>query len=145
MVKTPEFRERSQADPVAHRAFRLVVVWGGVSRLVVVILNSLNRKPIACVLARFRFFFVFEVLRGPLLESLYEDRWYNDEDHGEGESFYVDYDSLRLGLVRIRQLRMPNNSCIVPKDFSSQIKTCYGNYIMGSEDTEPFGPNNSTA
>ncbi len=87
----------------------------------------------------------FQVLTGPLLESVYDNKWYNDEMQGKEEAYYVGYDSLRLGLVRMRQLRMPNESCTIPSDFQSQIKTCYGPYTIGSEDTSPYGPENSTA
>ncbi|VDD75321.1 unnamed protein product [Mesocestoides corti] len=88
---------------------------------------------------------LWKVVRGPLFEELYENKWYNDEFMDLNETYYIGYESVRLGLVRIRQLRMPSNSCVIPDDFSSQIKTCYATYVMGQEDRAPYGPKNSTA
>ncbi|VDN98329.1 unnamed protein product [Rodentolepis nana] len=87
----------------------------------------------------------WKVLRGPLLDVLYDDVWYNEAKIASDDSYFIGYESLRLGLIRIRQQRMGNQSCSIPKDFAQQITTCYGTYRIGLEETSPFGPANSTA
>ena len=52
----------------------------------------------------------------------------------EGEGIYVLFENKLLGLPRIRQLRVKNNSCEIPADFANDIKTCYDNYHPDIED-----------
>ncbi|VDL62075.1 unnamed protein product [Hymenolepis diminuta] len=87
----------------------------------------------------------WNVLRGPLLDVLYDNVWYNEAQVTSNDSYFIGYESLRLGLIRIRQGRMGNHSCTIPNDFAQQITTCYGTYRTGLEETSPFGPANSTA
>ena len=47
---------------------------------------------------------------------------------------YILYENKLLGVPRIRQLRVKNNSCEIPADFANDIKTCYENYHEDIED-----------
>ena len=49
------------------------------------------------------------------------------------------YENRLLGLPRLRQIRVKNDSCLVHPDFQNAIKQCYGPYSESNEDMEPFG------
>ena len=50
------------------------------------------------------------------------------------------YENRMLGLPRIRQLRVHNDSCEVHPDFQSAIRFCYAKYTEDVEDRSNFGP-----
>ncbi|XP_026464296.1 polycystin-2-like [Ctenocephalides felis] len=50
-----------------------------------------------------------------------------------------------LGRVRMRQLRVRNNSCQVHDDFRRQFAECYGFFDSENEFNQNFGPGNSSA
>ncbi|XP_049771104.1 polycystin-2-like [Schistocerca cancellata] len=50
-----------------------------------------------------------------------------------------------LGVPRLRQLRVRNDSCEVPAIFTRTFSTCYDAYSSAAEEKEPFGPRNTTA
>ncbi|KAL5965302.1 Polycystin-2 [Taenia solium] len=87
----------------------------------------------------------WNVLMDPLISTLYENKWYNSRIISGNDSYYLGYDSVRLGLIRIRQVRVTNHSCSIPVDFAKQITTCYGVYSAATEDRSTYGPGNSTA
>jgi hypothetical protein len=41
--------------------------------------------------------------------------------------------------LRIRMLRVKNDSCVIHPDFQNAISECYDTYTTGIEDTRPFG------
>uniref|UniRef100_A0A0R3W376 PKD_channel domain-containing protein n=1 Tax=Taenia asiatica TaxID=60517 RepID=A0A0R3W376_TAEAS len=90
-------------------------------------------------------FAITKVLADPLISTLYENKWYNSRIISGNDSYYLGYDSVRLGLIRIRQVRVTNHSCSIPVDFAKQITTCYGVYSAANEDRSTFGPGNSSA
>ena len=49
------------------------------------------------------------------------------------------YENRLLGLPRLRQLRVKNDSCDVHQDFQNAIKQCYDSYSASIEDDAPFG------
>ncbi|XP_055874646.1 polycystin-2-like [Biomphalaria glabrata] len=91
----------------------------------------------------------WDFAKGPLLDSLYMETNYNNESLPEDELGYIYYENKLLGVPRIRQLRVHNNSCKVHEDFQSFISECYDSYAESIEDKEPFGEylseKNSTA
>ncbi|KAL5103963.1 Polycystic kidney disease 2-like 1 protein [Taenia crassiceps] len=87
----------------------------------------------------------WSVLMDPLISTLYENKWYNSKLMDENDFYYLGYESVRLGLIRIRQVRVTNSSCSIPVDFAKQITTCYGVYSAATEDRSTYGPGNSTA
>ncbi|XP_049803716.1 polycystin-2-like [Schistocerca nitens] len=50
-----------------------------------------------------------------------------------------------LGVPRLRQLRVRNDSCEVPAIFTRTFSTCYDAYSSAAEEKEPFGPRDTTA
>ncbi|KAJ6661736.1 hypothetical protein lerEdw1_013258 [Lerista edwardsae] len=83
--------------------------------------------------------------QGPLLDSLYWTRWYNNESLGHNTQSYIYYENLLLGVPQLRQLKVQNNSCVVHEDFKEDISGCYDVYSEDKEDKSPFGLLNGTA
>ncbi|XP_053166178.1 polycystic kidney disease 2-like 1 protein [Hemicordylus capensis] len=83
--------------------------------------------------------------QGPLLDSLYWTKWYNNESLGHNTQSYIYYENLLLGVPRLRQLKVQNNSCVVHDDFKDDISGCYDVYTEDKEDRSPFGLLNGTA
>lgn len=82
---------------------------------------------------------------GALLTYLYPETWYNSQNYSNSELGYVLHENRLLGAARIRQLRVTNNSCVIPGDFQEYIQACYDEYASGVEDQHPFGLKNGTA
>ncbi|XP_030835833.1 polycystic kidney disease protein 2 isoform X3 [Strongylocentrotus purpuratus] len=81
----------------------------------------------------------------PLMDGLYWEKWYNNENVTDDELGYIFYENKLLGVPRIRQLKVTNDSCQVHTDFEDNINTCYAGYSESLEDTATFGLNNGTA
>lgn len=79
----------------------------------------------------------------PMLDGLYWETWYNGKNKSEHN--YVLHENKMLGVPRLRQLRVRNDSCAVHDDFKDNIKFCYDAYNNQIEETDPFGPGNGTA
>lgn len=45
-----------------------------------------------------------------------------------------------LGLARLRQVKVRNDSCVIPDDFKQEIRFCYSDWAPSVEEKEPFGP-----
>ncbi|XP_065832466.1 polycystin-2-like [Oscarella lobularis] len=82
---------------------------------------------------------------GTLLDGLYWEEWYNNQNYTADELGYIFHENKLLGLPRMRQLRVRKDSCSVQKDFQDEIKDCYGSYSSAAEDTSAFGLINGTA
>ncbi|KAM9618017.1 polycystin-2-like protein 1 [Trichechus inunguis] len=87
----------------------------------------------------------WDFAQGPLLDSLYWTKWYNNQSLGHGSHSFIYYENLLLGVPRLRQLRVRNDSCVVHKDFREDILSCYDVYSPDKEEQLPFGPLNGTA
>ena len=83
----------------------------------------------------------FQFFNLTLIPGVYTnwETWYNGANLTGDKLRYVFYDSKLQGVPRIRQLRVRNDSCIIPKDFQGQIHLCYGPYSPLAEDRMPFG------
>ncbi|GAA6111132.1 polycystic kidney disease 2-like 1 protein [Tachysurus ichikawai] len=82
---------------------------------------------------------------GPLLDGLYWTTWYNDEPLDTGSQSFIYYENMLLGVPRMRQLKVQNSSCKVPKDFRSEISSCFDVYNEKKEDVNQFGLVNGSA
>lgn len=82
---------------------------------------------------------------GPLIDGLYWETWYNDQNVSSDQLGYIYYENKLLGVPRFRQLKVHNQSCEVHDDFKNEIHVCYDAYSEAIEDREPFGKNNGTA
>ncbi len=82
------------------------------------------------------------MLSGPVLNGLYDQKWYNGENLTQNQYGYILFENKILGLPRLRQLRVTNHSCIVHKKFQSTIPECYGPYSTSKENRSSYAPNN---
>ncbi|XP_077883341.1 polycystin-2-like protein 1 isoform X1 [Ictidomys tridecemlineatus] len=87
----------------------------------------------------------WDFAQGPLLDSLYWTKWYNNQSLGHGSHSFIYYENLLLGVPRLRQLRVRNDSCVVHEDFLDDILSCYDVYSPDKEEQLPFGLLNGTA
>ncbi|XP_055976824.1 polycystin-2-like protein 1 [Sorex fumeus] len=87
----------------------------------------------------------WDFAQGPLLDSLYWTKWYNNQSLGRGSQSFIYYENLLLGAPRLRQLRVRNDSCVVHEDFREDILSCYDSYSPDKEEQLPYGPLNGTA
>lgn len=81
---------------------------------------------------------------GPFLTGMYWEVWYNNKSLPENQSL-IYYENLLLGVPRLRQVRVRNESCSVHEDLRDEVQDCYSMYTPSNEDTAPFGPKNGTA
>jgi hypothetical protein len=84
----------------------------------------------------------------PLLGNLYS-AWYSLPGVPAGNltatppqsiQQYVGNENFVLGLVRLRQLRVRNDSCVIPDDFKNEIAECFSDYASSLEEKRPYGP-----
>ncbi|XP_068614235.1 polycystin-2-like [Brachionichthys hirsutus] len=81
---------------------------------------------------------------GPFLNGMYWEVWYNNKSLPENHSL-IYYENLLLGVPRLRQVKVRNESCSVHEDLRDEVQECYSMYTPTNEDTAPFGPKNGTA
>ncbi|XP_055757871.1 polycystic kidney disease 2-like 1 protein [Salvelinus fontinalis] len=83
--------------------------------------------------------------QGPMLDGLYWTKWYNDQSLQNGDHSFIYYENMLLGVPRMRQIKVMNNSCKVHKDFRNEISGCFDVYNENKEDEVDFGLVNGTA
>uniref|UniRef100_A0A3B3CE36 Polycystic kidney disease 2-like 1 n=1 Tax=Oryzias melastigma TaxID=30732 RepID=A0A3B3CE36_ORYME len=83
--------------------------------------------------------------QGPLLDGLYWTKWYNEQPINNGNQSFIYYENMLLGVPRMRQIKMKNNSCKVHQDFREEIFGCFDVYDEKKEDDLNFGLINGTA
>ncbi|XP_049643319.1 polycystic kidney disease 2-like 2 protein [Suncus etruscus] len=82
----------------------------------------------------------WKFMEGPLLEGLYWDTWYNDMDlYDLKNSSRIYYENILLGVPRVRQLKVRNNTCLVYSSFQTLMNECYDKYTTKNEDLAEFG------
>ena len=79
------------------------------------------------------------------MNGLYWEEWYNGEELADDEKGYIYYENKVMGLARLRQLKVRNDTCEIPEDFENEIKECFASYAPANEDINDFGPGNGTA
>ena len=80
-----------------------------------------------------------------MLNGLYWTKWYNNQSLDSGSQSFIYYENMLLGVPRMRQVKVKNNSCRVHKDFKNEIVDCFDVYNDKKEDEEVFGLINGTA
>ncbi|XP_054424386.1 polycystin-2-like protein 2 [Pteronotus mesoamericanus] len=80
----------------------------------------------------------WKFMEGPLLEGLYWDLQYNDK------SSHIYYENILLGVPRVRQLKVRNNTCKVYSSFQPLMSECYAKYTSENEDISDFGLKSDT-
>ncbi|GAA6232563.1 polycystic kidney disease 2-like 1 protein [Lates japonicus] len=83
--------------------------------------------------------------QGPLLDGLYWTKWYNNQTLDSGDQSFIYYENMLLGVPRMRQIKIKNNSCKVHNDFQDEITGCYDVYNEKKEDDFSFGLINGSA
>ncbi|XP_070834158.1 polycystin-2-like protein 1 [Chaetodon trifascialis] len=83
--------------------------------------------------------------QGPLLDGLYWTKWYNNQSMDSGDQSFIYYENMLLGVPRMRQIKIMNNSCKVHSDFQDEITGCFDVYSEKKEDDLSFGLINGTA
>ncbi|CAF1297093.1 unnamed protein product [Rotaria sordida] len=86
----------------------------------------------------------WNVMGGPVLSGLFDQKWYNGENLTEDQYGYVLFENKILGLPRFRQLRVTNHSCTVHEKFQQSIRECYGPYSTSKENRSSYTPENNT-
>ncbi|XP_040003040.1 polycystin-2 isoform X2 [Xiphias gladius] len=81
---------------------------------------------------------------GPFLNGMYWEVWYNNKSLPENQSL-IYYENLLLGVPRLRQVKVRNDSCYIHEDLRDEVQDCYNMYTPANEDTTSFGPKNGTA
>ncbi|CAF4587465.1 unnamed protein product [Rotaria sp. Silwood1] len=84
----------------------------------------------------------WNVMSGPILDALFNQKWYNGAGLTDDQYGYVLFENKILGLPRLRQLRVTNDSCTVHKKFRSTIHECYAPYSSSKEDHTSYEPQN---
>ena len=74
------------------------------------------------------------------MDGLYWETWYNGWNVSKEEQGYIFYENKLLGLPRMRQLKVRNDSCTVHDDFKNEILECFSSYATSVEDMDTFGP-----
>uniref|UniRef100_A0A8C6M8C3 Polycystin-2 n=1 Tax=Nothobranchius furzeri TaxID=105023 RepID=A0A8C6M8C3_NOTFU len=82
--------------------------------------------------------------QGPFLRGMYWEVWYNKDRLPENQSL-IYYENLLLGVPRLRQVKVHNESCSIHEDLQDEVRDCYNIYTSSNEDTSSFGPKNGTA
>ncbi|XP_029797833.1 polycystic kidney disease 2-like 2 protein isoform X2 [Suricata suricatta] len=80
----------------------------------------------------------WKFMEGPLLEGLYWDAWYTNKMYNLKNS-RIYYENILLGVPRVRQLKVRNNTCKAFSSFQSMMSECYDRYTSSNEDTSDFG------
>lgn len=89
--------------------------------------------------------FSMKFMEGPLLEGLYWDPWYTNQNlYNLKNSSRIYYENIILGVPRVRQLKVRNDTCKVYSAFQSLMTECYDKYTAENEDLSDFGPQHST-
>ncbi|KAL6091589.1 hypothetical protein STEG23_001244 [Scotinomys teguina] len=87
----------------------------------------------------------WKFMEGPLLEGLYWDSWYNNQQlYNLKNSSRIYYENVLLGVPRVRQLRVRNNTCKVYSAFQPLMSDCYDRYAAENEDRSDFGLKSDT-
>ncbi|XP_062378932.1 polycystin-2 isoform X1 [Sardina pilchardus] len=75
---------------------------------------------------------------GPFLNGMYWEVWYNNKTLQENQSL-IYYENLLLGVPRLRQVKVRNESCTVHEDLRDRVQDCYSMYSPTNEDRAAFG------
>ncbi|KAL1117582.1 hypothetical protein AAG570_003897 [Ranatra chinensis] len=85
----------------------------------------------------------WKYLRGDFLDMLFMN--FDKETPNRFEDALIILQNALIGAVRIRQVRVRNDSCTVPDAFRGDFPGCYHYYSKDGEDKEPYGLNEGTA
>uniref|UniRef100_A0A6A7FVV9 Polycystin-2-like n=2 Tax=Hirondellea gigas TaxID=1518452 RepID=A0A6A7FVV9_9CRUS len=88
---------------------------------------------------------IWRFMENVMEDGLYWEHWYNPEKTPiETDDRNILYENKLLGIPRLRQIRVRNDSCEVHADFKNAIRQCYAVYSDNAIDKQPFGLMNGT-
>ncbi|GAB6019631.1 TRP-like ion channel Pkd2 [Chamberlinius hualienensis] len=87
---------------------------------------------------------VWDFLSDSMVPGLYPDTYYNGDERNDIDKNIL-YECKLLGMPRIRQIKVRNDSCVIPEDFKKAITVCYDMYSPDIEDKAAFGKINGSA
>ena len=62
------------------------------------------------------------IILGPLMDGIYWETFYNGDKIPDDQTGYIFFENKLLGVPRIRQVKVRNDSCVVHRDFADDIK-----------------------
>ena len=68
---------------------------------------------------------------------MYWEVWYNNKSLPENQSL-IYYENLLLGVPRLRQVKVRNESCSIHEDLRDEVQDCFNMYTPTNEDTTSF-------
>eukprot|EP00111_Clytia_hemisphaerica_P021129 TCONS_00062242-protein len=81
--------------------------------------------------------YMYSWVRDTLVPSIFSGPWYNDE-MPKYQGFIDNHQNYLVSIPRLRQSRVPLNSCPIPDDFASLINHCEKFYDMTDEETGTY-------
>lgn len=85
-------------------------------------------------------------LRGPLLDGLFWEKYYNGKDVHHSEVGYIFFENKLMGRTRLRQLRVKkDDSCVIESKMKKTIESCYADFSTSSQDQSFIGVSNDQA
>ena len=79
-------------------------------------------------------------LLGPGVNNIYPEKWYNGDIIEEPLRNRIMHTNQLVGKVRLRQVRSAPYNCSVPAKWKHTYSECYGEFRLGFDDTETYGP-----
>ena len=76
---------------------------------------------------------------GPLMDGIYWETFYNGDKIPDDQTGYIFFENKLLGVPRIRQVKVRNDSCVVHRDFADDIKE-FGFNSPSLEPSRPWVP-----
>ena len=65
---------------------------------------------------------LLKIILGPLMDGIYWETFYNGDKIPDDQTGYIFFENKLLGVPRIRQVKVRNDSCVVHRDFADDIK-----------------------
>ncbi|KAF2355422.1 Polycystin cation channel PKD1/PKD2, partial [Trinorchestia longiramus] len=83
---------------------------------------------------------IWQFMENVMLDGLYWEYWYDAAQRPtDPEDNNILYENHLLGVPRLRQIRVRNDSCEVHEDFKNAIRQCYSPYADSYIDENTFG------
>nr|CAI5850527.1 unnamed protein product [Callosobruchus analis] len=88
---------------------------------------------------------VWKYIENHFIPSIFWEYTYDKEYMRDENAMNVIYDNRVLGVPRLRQVRVRNDSCTIHPYFRNNITSCYSTYKPSHVDKSDFGPGWPTA
>jgi hypothetical protein len=82
----------------------------------------------------------FQFLLGPFYNQVYATEWYNGQNLTSIQRQSLNIYNRVVGAVRLRQLRVKDNSCAISRNYNAFTSECFDYYNENSRSTSAYGP-----